>query len=109
MSFPYLGSFTILCYSQPFIPGIAGNVNLAHIKTDDITKKLKHPFNLLLFEIVAHTPVPKHFEKSRMTIIADIFNILRTKTSLRVCNPLTVRVLLAKKIWNHRLHSTSGE
>src|SRR5690606_1162007 len=88
---------------------IAGDVNSAHIKPDDVRKELKHPLNLLLFEVITHTPVAKHFKESRVTIIANVINILSAQTGLRIRNTLAVWVWLAKKIRNHGLHTTPGK
>ena len=75
------------------------------IKTNFLSQKRPHPANLLLLKIVAQTPVSKHLKKRCMTIIANVVNILRSQTRLRIGNSLTFGVCLTKQVRNHRLHS----
>ena len=80
-------------------------VQSLRIKTNFLSQKRPHPANLFFLKIVAQTPVPKHLKKCRMTIVANVVNILRSQTRLRIGNSLTFRVRLTKQVWNHRLHS----
>ena len=80
-------------------------VQSMRIKTNFLSQKRPHPANLLFLKIVAQTPVSKHLEKCRMTIITNIINVLRSQTRLRIGNSLTFRMRLTKQVRNHRLHS----
>ena len=75
------------------------------IKTNFLSQKRPHPANLLFLKIVAQTPVSKHLKKRCMAIIANVVNVLRSQTRLRIGNSLTFGVRLTKQVRNHRLHS----
>ncbi|MNL33433.1 hypothetical protein D3C87_1553450 [compost metagenome] len=86
-----------------------GNIDLAWIKSDNISQKFKEPTNLLLFKVITHAPVTKHLKKCRMAVIAYVFNVLRTKTGLAIDKPVTFWMLLTKKIWQEGLHATASK
>ena len=75
------------------------------IKTNFLSQKRPHPANLLLLKIVAQAPVSKHLKKRCMAIIANVVDVLRSQTRLRIGNSLTFGMRLTKQVWNHRLHS----
>ena len=62
-----------------------------------------------MLKIIAQTPVAKHLKKRRVTIVADIVNILRAQTRLTIGNPRAARVRLAKQERNHWLHTRAGK
>ena len=80
-------------------------VQSLRIKTNFLSQKRPHPANLLFLKIVAQTPVSEHLKKRCMTIIANVVDVLRSQTRLRIGNSLTFGMRLTKQVWNHRLHS----
>ncbi|MNY00582.1 hypothetical protein D3C86_1330820 [compost metagenome] len=76
-----------------------GDVDLAWIKSDNISEEFKEPTNLLLFKIITHAPVTKHLKEGRMAVIANIFDILSAKTGLAIDESVTFWMLLSKKVW----------
>ena len=80
----------------PLITDITGHVYPRHIDPDNLREEFPHPFNLLLFEVVAHAPVAKHLKKGRMTIIANILDILCAQACLAIDDALAIWVWLSK-------------
>jgi hypothetical protein len=57
--------------------------------------------------IIAEGPITKHLEKGRMTIIANLIDILRPKALLGICQTFSGGMWLPEKVWYQRLHAAS--
>ena len=63
---------------------------------DDVEQKFVHPWQLFLFKIITQAPVAQHFKKCRMTIVADVVDILSAQARLAVSYPHAIRVSFAE-------------
>src|SRR3989339_1090923 len=74
--FPKIDCLCITRNTKSVVATKNSDKKLLWIQTNLFNKKFKHPRNLFLFKIITERPVSKHFKKSRMTIIANFFDIL---------------------------------
>ncbi|KKS53899.1 MAG: hypothetical protein UV20_C0044G0006 [Candidatus Magasanikbacteria bacterium GW2011_GWA2_42_32] len=106
---PYFSGFGVLRHTVLRIADKRRYVQILRVETDFRREKFKEKRQLLLFEIIAERPVAEHFEKCRVTVVADFFDVFRTKTFLTVHQPVPFGVRFAEEVRDKRLHTASCE
>ena len=106
---PNMSSLVIAWDAVFFATDKASDVNLGWVEADLFSQESEEVANLFFFEVISEGPVTKHFEDGSMTRIANIVDILKAKTWLRISKTFAFFMRLTKQKWQQWLHAGASK